>query len=90
MRFKCFKNCKQTYRNNEKRNFFFASNFFCQTVKPFLTSKGFLHKEDIALHIGDKTAIDCNELAKVFNEYYINIVQNATVKAIIKVTLMQI
>ena len=27
------------------------------TVKPFLTSKGFLHNKDIALHIGDKTVL---------------------------------
>ena len=47
-------------------------------------SKGFLHNEDIALHIGDKTVTDCNELAKEFNEHYINIVQNTTGKATIK------
>ena len=57
---------------------------FWNTVKLFLTSKGFLHNEDIALHIGDKTVRDCNELAKEFNEYYINIVQNTTGKATIK------
>ena len=39
-------------------------------------SKGFLHNENIALHIGDKTVTDCNKLAKAFNEYYINLVQN--------------
>ena len=51
---------------------------FWNTVKPFMMSKGFLHNEDISLHIGDKTVINCNELAKEFNEYYINIVQNTT------------
>ena len=44
---------------------------FWNTVKPFLTSKDFLHNEDIALHTGDKTVTDCNEVAKEFNEYYI-------------------
>ena len=57
---------------------------FWNTVKPFVTSKGFLHNEDIALQIGDKTVTDCNELAKEFNEYYINIGQNTTGKATIK------
>ena len=57
---------------------------FWNTVKPFLASKDFLHNEDIALNIGDKTATDCNELAKEFNEYYINIVQNKTEKVTIK------
>ena len=33
---------------------------------------------------GDKTVTDYNELAKEFNEYYINIVQNTTGKATIK------
>ena len=28
---------------------------FWNTVKTFLTAKGFLYNEDIALHIGDKT-----------------------------------
>ena len=57
---------------------------FWNTVKPFLTSKGFPHNEDIVIHIGDKTVTDCNELAKEFNEYYIHIVQNTTGKATIK------
>ena len=57
---------------------------FWNTVKPFLTSKGFLHNEDIGLHIGDKTVTDCSELAKEFNEYYINIVETTTEKATIK------
>ena len=53
------------------------------TVKPFLTSKGFLYNQDIALHIDDKTVTDCNESAKEFNECYINLVQNTTQKATI-------
>ena len=52
--------------------------------QPFLTSKGFIHNEGIALHIGDKTVTDCNELAKEFNKCYINIVQDTTGKANIK------
>ena len=36
---------------------------FWNTVKPFLTSKGFLHNDDTALHIDNKTVTDCNELA---------------------------
>ena len=57
---------------------------FWNIFKHFLTSKGFLHNEDIALHIGDKFATGCNELAKEVNEYYMNIVQNTTGKATIK------
>ena len=57
---------------------------FWNTAKPFLTSIGFLHNEDIALHIGGKTVTDCHELAKELSEYYINIVQNTTGIATIK------
>ena len=57
---------------------------FWNTFKPFLTCKGFLHNEDIAPHIGDKTVTYCNKLSKGFNEYYINIVQNTTGKETIK------
>ena len=54
------------------------------TVRPFLTFKCFLNNEDIALDIGDKTVTDCNEIARKFNEYFINIVQNTTGKGTIK------
>ena len=57
---------------------------FSNTVTPFLTSKGFLRYEDIAFLIGNKTVKDCHEIAKEFNEYYINIVQKYTGKATIK------
>ena len=46
-----------------------GNKLFWNTVKPFQTFKGFLHNEDIALYIGDKTVTGCNELAKEFNEH---------------------
>ena len=46
---------------------------FWNIVKPFLTFKGFLHNENVDLHIGHQIVIDCNELAKKLNEYYMNI-----------------
>ena len=49
-----------------------------------MTSRSFLHNEDIALHIVDKTVTNCSELAMKFNKYYVNIVQNTTGKATIK------
>ena len=42
---------------------------FWNIVKPFLTFQRFLHNEDIALYIGDKTVTDCNELARELNDY---------------------
>ena len=90
--FKKQKNICKNLNKKIKRNYFskitsngvMGNKQFWNTVKPFLTSKGFLHNEDIALHIGDKTVTNCNEFAKEFYEYYINIVQNTTGKATIK------
>ena len=78
------KKTKKNYFSKITSNGVMGNKQFWNTVQPFLMAKGFLHNEDIVLHIGDKTVTDCNELAKEFNEYYINIVQNTTGKANIK------
>ena len=78
------KKTKKNYVSKIASNGVMGNKQFWNTVKLFLMSKGFLHNEDIALHIGDKTVIDYNELAKEFNEYFINIVQNTTGQATIK------
>ena len=75
---------RQNYFSEVTWNGMMGNKQFWNTVNPFLTSKGFLHNEDIALHIGDKIVTDCNKLVDEFDEYYINIVQNATGKATIK------
>ena len=78
------KKTKKNYFSKITSNGVMGNKQFRDTVKPFLTSKGFLQNEDIAVHIGNMTVTDCHELAKEFNEYYINIVQNTTGKANIK------
>ena len=78
------KKMENNYFSKVTSNVVMGKKQFWNTVKPFLTSKGFLHNEGIDLHTGDKTVTDCNELAKKFNEYYINIIQNTTAKATIK------
>ena len=78
------KKTKKNYFSKITSNGVMGNKQFWSTAKTFLTSKGFLHNEDIVLPIGDKTITDCNELAKEFHECYINIVQNTTGKAIIK------
>ena len=78
------KKTKKNYFSKIASNGVMRNKQFRDTVKPFLTSKGFLQNEDIAVHIGNMTVTDCNELAKEFNEYYINIVQITTGKANIK------
>ena len=81
--FKKQKNICKSLNKRTKKNYFskitsngvMGNKQFLNTVKPFLMSKGFLHNQDIAFHIVDKTVTDCNALAKEFNKYYIDIVQ---------------
>ena len=78
--FLTFKRQKNIFKNHNKKTkkIYFSkitsngvmwNKRFWNTVIHFLISKGFLHNEDIALHISDKAATDCNKLAKEFNEY---------------------
>ena len=70
--FLAFKKPKNIFKNlskKTKKNYF--SKIKSKSKSNFLTSKGFLYNEDVALHIGDKTVTDCNELAKEFK----NIIQ---------------
>ena len=53
-----------------------GSKKFWSTVKPFLSSKGFTHNNDITIEINNKTIEDKSELAQTFNFHYINIVKS--------------
>ena len=53
---------------------------FWSTVKHFLSSKGFIHNNDISIEIDDKVIEDESELAKTFNLYYANIAKSTTGK----------
>ena len=44
-----------------------GNNDFWNAVKPFLTSKGFLHNDDIAMNFDNRTITDDKELSKTFN-----------------------
>ena len=59
---------------------------FWNAVKPFPTSKGFLHNDDIAINFDNRAMTDDKELSNIFNEYYINIVQNTTSTTAVKVS----
>ena len=77
----------KNYRNNltrtTKKNFFqrvtkngFANNKkFWNTVKPFLTNKGFLTNDNISIKVNDDLVTDKAKLANLFNLHYINIVE---------------
>ena len=47
-------------------------------IKPFLTNKEFLENKVITLIEGKKIITSDRELAKTFNEYYINIVEKSS------------
>ena len=57
-----------------------GSEKFWSTVKSFLSSKGFIHDNDILTEIDNKIIEDESELAKTFNLYYISIVKSITGK----------
>ena len=51
---------------------------FWNTVKPFLTNKGFLTNENITIKHKDKIVSDNSKLAHLFNNLYINMVENTS------------
>ena len=71
---------KNTYFEKATENGIMGSKKFWSTVKPFLSSKGFIHNNDIKIEIDNKMIEDESELAKTFNSHYINIVKSTTGK----------
>ena len=57
-----------------------GSKKFWSTVKPFLSSKSFIHNKDTKIEIDNKIIEDESELAKTFNSHYINNVKSTTGK----------
>ena len=51
---------------------------FWRTVKPFLSSKGVIHKNDITIEIDNKIIENKSEFAKTFTSHYINMVKSTT------------
>ena len=74
------KKAKTTYFEKATENRIMGSKKFWNTVKPFLSSKSFIHNNDITIEIDNKIIEDESELAKTFNSHYINIVKSATGK----------
>ena len=80
----------KNYCNNltrtTKKNFFqrvTKSGFpnikkFWNTVKLFLTNKGFLTNDSISVKVDDDLVIGKKKLANLFNLHYINIVENTS------------
>ena len=49
---------------------------FWNTVKPFLTSTGFLQNDNISIDINGNIVEDEQKLTKEFKSYYMNIAKN--------------
>ena len=71
------KNIKSFINNVTKMGIITNKNFWT-FIKPFLTNKGFLENKDITLIEGNKIITSERELAKSFNEHYINIVEKSS------------
>ena len=72
------KKAKKAYFEKATENGIMGSEKFWITVKLFLSSKGFIHNNDITIEINNKIIEDKSELAKTFNSHYINIVKSTT------------
>ena len=71
---------EKDYFEKATKNGIVGSKKFWGTVKPLLSSKGFIHNNDITIEINNKIIEDKSELAKTFNSHYINIVKSTTGK----------
>ena len=74
---------KEAMKNHFKRvtsNGLMSIKAFWNLVKPFLSNKGLLAGTDISLVKDDKIVTDDHNLCEIFNDYYMNIVENTSGK----------
>ena len=74
LRRKCMKN----YLKKLKEKGLTTNKSFWKFMKPFLTNKGFTGNNDITLTHQNKIISDEKQLTKLFNSYYINIVEKSS------------
>ena len=67
---------KNPYFDKVTSNGFISNKTFCNTVKPFLTSKGFLRNENVTIKQKSKIVTDNSKLGHLFNNHYINIAES--------------
>ena len=85
---KCAKNlCNNLIKTNKKSYFqkvrekgFVNNKAYWNTIKPFLTNKGFLTSDSISLTKENETITDKKTITHSFNTHYVNIVKNHQVK----------
>ena len=71
------KNIK-SFLNNVTETGIITNKNFWTFIKSFITNKGFLENKDITLIEGNKIITSERELAKTFNEHYINFVEKCS------------
>ena len=79
--------CNKIKRKAKKSYFHKLSNNpepkeFWSTVKPFISDKGFHTNEDYMLEVNDTIIKDDKEIANIFNDLFVNIIERSTGKKI--------
>ena len=69
---------KKSYFDKVTSKGFVSNKAFWNTVKLFLTNRGFLTSENIAIKHKDKIVTDNSKLAHLFNNHYINMVESTS------------
>ena len=72
------KSTKKAYFADISRKCFVSNKTFWNTVKPFLTNKGFLTNENIAIKCKGEIITDTTKIADIFNTHYINIIEKSS------------
>ena len=75
---KLTKSVKKAYFRKVTRKGVVNNKAFWNTVKPFLTNKGFLTNETIAVENKGESVTDKFKLVNLFNSHYINIVEKTS------------
>ena len=74
------KKAKKDYFKKATADGVMSNRGFWNTVKPFLTSKGFLQNDNISINVNGNTVEDEQKSTKEFNSYYMNIVKTTSGK----------
>ena len=81
------KKVKKNYLKKATADGVMSYKKFWNAVKPFFTSKGFLHNDNILIDINGNVLEDVQKLTKEFNSYYINIPKTTSGKPPIKLKI---
>ena len=80
---KCVSIRRKAIKNHFKKgteNWLLSNQAFWDLVKPFLSNKGALVGSDISIVKNGTIITDDQDLSELFNEYYVNIVENTSGK----------